>query len=96
MGYGFVGSEAMAISLYCALKNPINLKEALIMAVNHSGDSDSTGSITGNILGLLIGLDTVPTAWIDYLELTGEISKLAMDLSEPGKIENPQQDYPYA
>jgi len=96
LGYGFVGSEAMAISLYCALKNPINLKEALIMAVNHSGDSDSTGSITGNILGLLIGLDTVPTAWIDYLELTGEISKLAMDLSEPGKIENPQQDYPYA
>ncbi len=82
LGYGFTGDEALAISLYCVLKNSNNLKDALIMAVNHSGDSDSTGAITGNILGASIGLDTVPKEWIECLELKDEIIKTAAELCE--------------
>ncbi len=81
LGYGFTGDEALAISLYCVLKNTDNLKQAMLMAVNHSGDSDSTGAITGNILGLLIGLDTVPDEWIDCLELKDEMIQLAEALA---------------
>ena len=31
-------------------------KKGILLAVNHSGDSDSTGAITGNILGCLMGI----------------------------------------
>ncbi len=82
LGYGFTGDEALAISLYCVLKNRDNLKNALLMAVNHSGDSDSTGAITGNILGLAIGLDTIPEEWLDSLELKDEITEISAMLSE--------------
>jgi ADP-ribosylglycohydrolase len=30
-------------------------EEAVVLAVNHSGDSDSTGAIVGNICGALYG-----------------------------------------
>ncbi|WP_444892154.1 ADP-ribosylglycohydrolase family protein [Microbulbifer sp. TRSA001] len=45
-----LAEEAHVISVYCALKSP-SLKEALLMAVNHDGDLDSTGSISGNLIG---------------------------------------------
>ena len=39
------------------------------MSVNHNGDSDSTGSICGNILGACYGIDAVPKIWINNIEL---------------------------
>ncbi len=50
LGEGWIDEEALAIALYCSLKEK-DFKKALIMAVNHDGDSDSTGAICGNILG---------------------------------------------
>ncbi|WP_444942963.1 ADP-ribosylglycohydrolase family protein [Microbulbifer sp. ZKSA006] len=81
MGEGWVAEEALAISLYCALKAP-NLKEALLMAVNHDGDSDSTGAITGNLLGAQLGVDAIPADWLAQLELSNEIAEIAQDLLE--------------
>ena len=94
LGYGFKGDEAMAISAYCIFKSPNNLKEALIMAVNHSGDSDSTGAITGNILGAHLGLTDIPKCWIKSLELRKEITEIARDLANPRKIKNANIKYP--
>lgn len=68
LGEGWVAEEALAISLYCALKET-DFKKALILAVNHDGDSDSTGAICGNILGASYGLDAVPEEWASQLEL---------------------------
>ncbi len=82
LGYGFTGDEALAISIYCVLKNQDSLNNGLLMAVNHSGDSDSTGAITGNILGLSTGLDTISKEWTDSLELKREIAEIALKLSE--------------
>ena len=59
----------LAISVYCALKYQDNFKKALIAAVNHSGDSDSTGAISGNILGAYLGLSKIPSQWIEKVEL---------------------------
>ncbi len=50
LGEGWAAEEALAIAVFCALKAK-TFKEAMIMAVNHDGDSDSTGSICGNLLG---------------------------------------------
>ena len=50
IGGGWVGEEALAISIYCSLVAKDDFKKGVLLAVNHSGDSDSTGAITGNIL----------------------------------------------
>ena len=33
------------------------------MSVNHSGDTDSTGAICGNLLGALHGMSSIPKDW---------------------------------
>ena len=49
LGEGWVG-ETLAIAVYRPLNTGMTLK-ALIAAVNHSGDSDSTGAVTGKSSG---------------------------------------------
>jgi ADP-ribosylglycohydrolase len=80
LGEGWVGEEALAISVYCALKYRNDFKLALITAVNHNGDSDSTGAITGNILGAYLGVNSIPRDWIEKVELKDEIIQVADDL----------------
>lgn len=80
LGEGWVAEEALGISVYCALLFR-NFEEAVIGAVNHSGDSDSTGSITGNICGALYGVESIPERWIGQLELRHEITEIADDLA---------------
>jgi ADP-ribosylglycohydrolase len=62
LGGAWVGEEAIAISAYCALafSQPTQFAQALELAVLHGGDSDSTGAITGNILGALHGAQALP------------------------------------
>ena len=69
IGGGWVGDEALAIAVYSCLKHPDDIRGALICAVNHSGDSDSTGAITGNILGAYLGYDAIPDEWIQTIEM---------------------------
>ena len=51
-----------------------------MLAVNHGGDSDSTGSIAGNLLGALMGIDAIPERWLAQLELRDVIVSVADDL----------------
>jgi ADP-ribosylglycohydrolase len=80
LGQGWVPEEALAIALYCALVAPY-FEEAVVLAVNHSGDSDSPGAITGNICGALYGASAIPARWLEPLELREEISAIADDLA---------------
>lgn len=80
LGQGWVGDEALAIAIYCALKHSDDFDRALIAAVNHGGDSDSTGAITGNILGAYLGLSKIPEKYIEKLELVDVLTELADDL----------------
>lgn len=80
MGKGFVAEEALAISLYCVLSEP-DFSRAALLAVNHSGDSDSTGSIAGNLLGAMQGVDAIPAKWLSPLELRETIEAVADDLA---------------
>lgn len=86
IGEGWVAEETLAIAVYCALKYENNFDKALIAAVNHSGDSDSTGAVTGNILGAYLGFDKIPQKYKDYLELYDVILEIADDLYNDCKI----------
>ena len=87
LGGGWVGEEALAIAVYCALKYPDDFEKAIIASVNHSGDSDSTGAVTGNILGAALGYDAIPDFYLHDLELRDVIVEVAEDLC----TELPQQ-----
>ena len=80
LGEGWVAEETLAIALYCALKYPDDFEKALIASVNHSGDSDSTGSVTGNLVGARLGLSGIPQKFLDSLELKDVLLKVADDL----------------
>lgn len=82
IGGGWVGDEALAIALYCAAKYFDDFEKAMIAAVNHSGDSDSTGAITGNILGAVLGYEALPDFYKKDLELHDVILAVADDLWE--------------
>lgn len=68
LGEGWIAEEALAIAIYCALKES-DFKKALFMSVNHDGDSDSTGSICGNLMGARLSMDSIPEEWLNKLEL---------------------------
>ena len=80
IGGGWTGEEALAIALYCAVRHFDSFENALIAAVNHAGDSDSTGAITGNILGAAIGYEAIPQFYKDDLEMHDLILHMADDL----------------
>ena len=80
LGEGWTGEEALAIALYCALKHFDSFEEAMIASVNHGGDSDSTGAVTGNILGAAVGYEAIPQFYKDDLEMHDLILHMANDL----------------
>lgn len=81
LGEGWVAEEALAIALFCALRHRDDFAAALRAAVNHKGDSDSTGAICGNILGAFLGAEAVAKAFdLEQLELKDIIQPLSLDL----------------
>lgn len=93
LGGGWVAEEALAISIYCTLVAR-SFEDGVLLAVNHSGDSDSTGAITGNILGAMLGVESIPDRWLGALELRDEITRMAEDFFEwaEGRLDLDNED----
>ncbi len=58
-GLGWVGDEALAVGLHAAA-TAASFAEAIEVASNHDGDSDSTASIAGQLYGAKHGLSALP------------------------------------
>jgi len=80
IGDGKTGETALAIAVYCCYRYFDSFEHAMIASVNHGGDSDSTGAVTGNILGAAIGYEAIPQFYKDDLELHDLILHMADDL----------------
>ena len=80
IGEGWVAEETLGIAIYCSLRHKNDFSAGVIAAVNHNGDSDSTGAVTGNILGALLGYETIEEKWKTNLELIGVIIEMADDI----------------
>lgn len=90
LGEGWVAEETWAIALYCAIRHIDSVEDAIIASVNHDGDSDSTGSVCGNIMGAIYGYNHIKKRNIfcpegmkleNTLELSEIILAIADDLS---------------
>jgi ADP-ribosylglycohydrolase len=69
LGAGWVAEEALAIAVYCSMVAD-DFRSGVLLAVNHSGDSDSTGSIAGQILGTMLGVEAIPQEWVDVFHVS--------------------------
>ena len=83
LGEGKVAEEALGMAVACALvgERTGDVALALRLAVNHSGDSDSTGSIAGQLLGTRLGVEALPVRWRDGVELRAVLARVAEDLA---------------
>jgi len=82
LGEGWVAEEALAIAIASALAYPEDWPEAVLLAVNHSGDSDSTGAMTGALLGAHLGIDAIPYSWTRKVENASGLLLTADRLSD--------------
>ena len=80
IGGGWTGHEALAIAAYSSVKHFDSFEDAVISSVNHSGDSDSTGAVCGNIIGCIHGRKAIPARFTDHLELLDVIEETAHDI----------------
>ena len=96
LGQGWTGEEAWAIALCCALRHADAPARAIAAAVNHDGDSDSTGAIAGHIVGAIHGYSALSSRQLlcppgrsldDVLELSDVVLALADDLASGCSID---------
>ena len=82
LGEGWVAEETLAMALFSCIRHQDDIKGCLRCAVNVTGDSDSIGSVAGNILGALVGIDAVKEAFeIRRVECHDLIEITAADLA---------------
>ena len=79
----FFTTVSLKLSIFSCLRHKDSFEEAVVCAVNHDGDSDSTGSIAGNIMGAYLGEEAIPNYYLDNLELRNVIEEIANDLATP-------------
>ncbi len=69
--------------MYCALAGgdgAEGARRALLLSVNHSGDSDSTGAVCGNLVGAVHGASLLPPEWVEAVEGRDVLLRVADDL----------------
>lgn len=79
IGNGWTAADALGIGLYAALVAERDFDAALPLAVNHSGNSATTGAVAGSLVGARCGAAGIPQRWRDELELHDVIERLAHD-----------------
>lgn len=89
LGGAWVGEEALAVTLLCALRHPDDWSAGVLAAVNHSGDSDTTGSTVGALLGAKLGLRAIPSQWVEQVERSDELLRLTDDLHAAVVLDEP-------
>ncbi|WP_239003818.1 ADP-ribosylglycohydrolase family protein [Nocardia panacis] len=100
VGLGWVAEECLAVAVYCGLvaARTADVRLALLLSVNHSGDSDSTGAVAGNLLGARYGEAALPPELAGVIEGREVIAQVAEDLvtvaTRPGRSEDLLRRYP--
>lgn len=69
LGGGWVAEETLAIAVFSVSRHINDFNACMICAVNHGGDSDSTGAVAGNIIGAIIGYEAITDKFTKSIQL---------------------------
>lgn len=90
LGEGWVAEETLAIAIFSVMRYIDDFEKCVCCAVNHDGDSDSTGAVAGNIVGAILGYEAITQKFKKNLELHDLLMSVAADLcgaSTPEEME---------
>jgi ADP-ribosyl-[dinitrogen reductase] hydrolase len=72
--------DSVPIAIFAAQKiNQVGLKGVMNELIKIGGDTDTTCSMAGHIIGTLMGVKCIPSEWVESYELIG-IAKLVDDI----------------
>lgn len=80
LGGGWVAEETLAIAVFSVIRHINDFNASMICAVNHGGDSDSTGAVAGNIIGAILGYDEIPDKFTKDIQLKDLLLSIADSL----------------
>jgi len=72
---------------YLAARFPNDFEHAVLNAVNGSGQNQARAILTGALVGAQVGLAGIPQRFLDGLENTSELTRLAGKLGEQAELE---------
>lgn len=93
LGEGWVAEETLAIALFSVMRYIDDFEQCVVCAVNHDGDSDSTGAVAGNIIGAILGYEAIPQKFKNNLELHDLLLSVAADLADASSSEEMEARY---
>lgn len=82
LGGGWVAEETLAIAIFSVIRHINDFNACIICAVNHGGYSDSTGAVAGNIIGAILGYDSIPEKFTKTIQLKELILSIADSLCQ--------------
>lgn len=74
-------AQALAGAVYASIRYEDDFDGAMICAVNHSGASCAVAAVTGAILGIRMGADTLPEFYLESLDCAAILTELADDMT---------------
>lgn len=93
LGQGWVAEETLAIAIFSVMRYIDDFEKCIVCAVNHDGDSDSTGAVAGNIIGAILGYSAIPKKYLTTLELHDVLVTVADDLGGFSSEEQMKERY---
>lgn len=79
IGTGSDALESVPFSLAVFLRHPDDFRSGVLEAVNAGGDTDTTGSMVGALIGANVGPEGIPAEWREHLP-HGRMEELARGL----------------
>lgn len=74
---------------YLAARFPDDFESAVLHAINGGGQNQARAILTGALVGAQAGLGAIPTRFLDGLENSAELLRLAKALAAQAEAENP-------
>jgi ADP-ribosylglycohydrolase len=78
VGTGSDALESVPFAMAVFLRHPEDFRAGVLEAVNAGGDTDTTASMAGALIGANVGPDGIPPEWRD--RITRDLGRLAHDL----------------
>ena len=82
LGQSVAAHESLPFALYAFLRYPDSFESCLFCAALNGGDLDTLGAMACSVSGAYLGVEAIPSTWLEKLENREYIEGLACNLAE--------------